>query len=92
METFSKQDLYGLYEKYLVQFTELAQAANKNGVHLELNVSPNGEIQFRSRRYFVANSKECVNTLEIVQGKTYVNENCRTTVLHDLKGDSGGKK
>ncbi len=92
MGDFSKDNLYEIYGNYLAQFTELAQLANKYGVYFELNISPEGDIEFRSRKYFEKNSKQCVNTMEIKQGKDYVNENCRTTVLKDLKGENSGKE
>ena len=84
MADFNKPQLYALYDKYLATFTEIAQAANKFGVYLEVDTSPNGDIQFRSRDYFTKNNKNCVRTLEIRQGKDYVNENCRTTILNEL--------
>lgn len=82
---FTKPQLYAIYGTYLKEFAEMAQMAQGNGVYLEVNISPDGDIQFRSREYFTKNKKECVRTLEIRQGKEYVNENCRTTILKELE-------
>lgn len=90
MDKFTKEQLYNIYGKFLMKFTELAQLANKHKVYLEVDVSPDGDIEFKSREYFFKNGKSCVTAHEIRQGRNYVNENSRTIVLHDPKEEKNG--
>lgn len=85
MHKFSKDQLYDIYGKYLEKIAEIAQIAHQNNVFIEINISPDGDIEFRSREYYTECNKECVTTQEIKQGRDYVNENIRTTVLHGLE-------
>lgn len=88
MSNFSKEELYELYDKYLPSFTELAEKAHDNGIYLEVDIDPDGDITFMSREYFAKNNKECVRVHKISQGKNHVSEESRTQALRVLDNDA----
>ena len=81
MSTFKKEQLDQVYGMYLPTFTELTQIALNQGVRLELDCLPNGDIYLSSTEtYFVKNKRNiCIH--EIHQGKTSTSESTRTYQL-----------
>lgn len=51
MSNFTKEELYRLYDIFLPHFTTLAEEANAHGIHLHVDISPEGRIEFTSREY-----------------------------------------
>ena len=49
MSNFTKEELYRLYDILLPHFTTLAEEANAHGIHLNVDISPEGRIEFTSR-------------------------------------------
>ena len=89
MSNFTKEQLYAIYEKFLPSFTELANEAIKNAIHIEVEVSPKGAIQVTSREYFSDDSRDYVKIFEIIQGKDIVSDLSKTLILREKKQTEG---
>ena len=80
MSSFSKADLFKLYDRYVNKFSELALIAQESGIDLNVTVDSTGTITFSSSDWFTDKGKKVLRKHEIVHGKDRAEENSKTFV------------
>jgi hypothetical protein len=81
MSNFTKENLYELYERHIVNLKELSKVASGFGISLEIVVDKDGTITFDSKDWFTTKEgKRALQIYEIVKGDERTEESSKTFV------------
>lgn len=81
MSNFTKENLYELYERHLVNLEELLMIAADFGISLEIIVDKDGTITFESKDWFTNDEgKSALKMYQIVKGNNRTEESSKTFV------------